>query len=156
MDTKQPTWELVENLGDVHPLDYGGYLIYRDTTGVYPEEGQKIIVDDSADRWEVYRFPLDRCKMVHGYLVPIHYEASWPHPLGNYDEWFHKTLSEVGQFVGQTKDDLESALCSENPLDRANAYQAIGDYHGYANLDSYPLVFTNRAEIEKQYPSFAR
>lgn len=44
METKQPRWKLVAQLGDVHPIDYGGYFVYRDTTGVYEEEAEVLMV----------------------------------------------------------------------------------------------------------------
>lgn len=159
METRQPNWELIANLGDTNPLDYGGYFIYRDTTGVYSEEGEKLFVDEneSGDVFTVHRFSLDRLKLVQDektgvtYLAPLRYEASWPHPLSQYDEWFNKDLNRVADFIGQTVIELREAFCSENPLDRAHAYQAIGDYHGYVNLDSYPLTFNSRTEVEERY-----
>jgi hypothetical protein len=42
-------------------------------------------------------------------------------------------------------------LCSESPLDRAVAYRAIGDYHGFINLDESPLTDLDRSEIEARY-----
>lgn len=44
-------------------------------------------------------------------------------------------ISERGT---RTVVDLTSALCSEDPGTRAEAYEAIGGYHGYDNFDSYP------------------
>jgi hypothetical protein len=159
METKQPIWELVANLGDVNPIDYGGYFVYRDTTGVYPEEAELLLVDESADgesdTWTVYRFILDRLKQVKTgeaiYLVPIRFDDSWPHAVSQYDEWFHEDLARVASYTGQTLQELRAAFCSENATDRASAYQAIGDYHGFDNLDSYPLTFKTRAEVEARY-----
>lgn len=156
METKQPVWELITNLGDVHPLDYGGYFIYRDTTGLYPEEGEKLFADESADRWEIYRFPLDRCKMVGGFLIPFRWDSSWPYPANHYVEWFNQGLCDVASYVGESLEELQSELCSKNPLDRARAYESIGNYHGFDNLDSCPLFFNDRAEVEKRYAISAR
>jgi len=147
--TRQPNWELIANLGDVHPLDYGGYFVYRDTTGAYTEEAEKLFVYE--DSWQVYRFSLDRLKIEDSYLVPFAYDSSWPYPASTYDEWFHKDLDRVASFVGQSVQALRTDFCSENALDRARAYEAIGDYHGYENLDSYPLTFTSRKEVEARY-----
>ena len=147
--SRQPNWKLIANLGDVNPIDHGGYFVYQDTTGVYTEEAEKVFVYE--DSWQVYRFHLDRLKMVQGYLVPLRYSPDWPEPLFRYDEWFHKDLASVALHTGQSVQALRTDFCSENALDRARAYEAIGDYHGYENLDGYPLTFTNRKEIEARY-----
>lgn len=150
MATKQPEWEIIANLGDRSPFDYGGYFIYRDKTGVYPEEAELLIPEEDEKTYTIYRFVLDPLKMVNGYLVAKKYDRTWPHPLERYDEWFHKDLDGVASFIGSTKKELEEAFTSDEPLERALAYQAIGDYFGWDNLDSYPLQMTRR-EVENRY-----
>lgn len=161
----QPVWKLRANLGDVSPLDYGGFFVYDDTTGVYPSEAELLEPeDDSADeadmRYTVHRFALDQCKQAEDeethqvYLIPARYDSAWPHAVSAYDEWFHQDLASVAQYVGSTLQEMRNQLCSDDPTVRANVYRAIGDYHGYANLDSYPLTLT-RAEAETRYPEFA-
>jgi len=147
--SRQPNWKLLANLGDVNPIDHGGYFVYQDTTGIYTEEAEKLFVYE--DSWQIYRFPLDRLKMVQGYLVPLRYSPDWPEPLPRYDEWFHKDLDKVASYIGQSAQELQEAFCSEDARVRAFAYEAIGGYHGYENLDGYPLTFTNRKEIEARY-----
>jgi hypothetical protein len=144
----QPKWELIANLGDVNPLEHGGYFIFRDKTGVYPEEAELLLVEDGD--YTIYRFSLERLKMVKGFLVPLKYNKSWPYPVERYDEWFHEQLGDVAASIGTTKQELEKAFTSANPLERAHAYRAIGDYHGFENLDSYPLTHMPRAEVEKR------
>jgi hypothetical protein len=39
---------------------------------------------------------------------------------------------------------------SENPVERAEAYEMIGRYHGFDNLDSYPGTLKRR-EAETRY-----
>ncbi len=151
MATKQPKWELIENIGDATPLDYGGYFIYRDKTGVYPEEGELLVPDEERpDRYTIYRILLDPLKMVDGYLVPAIYKSDWPHPLESYDEWFHKDLESVASFVGSTKEALEEAFTSDNPIERAEAYRAVADHSGWENFDSDPLHLT-RKEVQERY-----
>jgi hypothetical protein len=154
MATKQPSWKLIANLGDASPLDYGGYFVYRDETGVYPEEAEILLLDDEGDedsKYTVYRVVLDPLKLVDGYLVPLKYDPSWPHPVEQYDEWFHKDLAGVASSIGTTKEDLEAAFTSPDPLVRANAYRTIGEYHGWENLDSDPLTGLKRSEVKKRY-----
>jgi hypothetical protein len=67
------------------------------------------------------------------------------HP--DHPAWFAVDLAGVAATIGSTKGDMERLLCSEDPLARAEAYQAIGDYHGWEDLDSDPLTLT-RAEAE--------
>lgn len=158
--TNQPEWELITNLGDVHPLDYGGYFIYRDTTGVYTEEGEKLFVDDgendNAAKYTIHRFILDRCEQVSKdgktFLVPFGFgsRTDLPYAIETYDEWFDKHLDEIAEFMEQSIEETREAFCSADPVIRAFAYQAIGDYFGYDNLDDYPLFLT-KAEAEERY-----
>lgn len=80
--TKQPVWEFIYNLGDANPLDFDGYFIYRDKTGVYPEEAEVLIRSTADDAhkslYTIYRFQLERLKLAAGYLVPLHYSSDWP------------------------------------------------------------------------------
>jgi hypothetical protein len=46
--------------------------------------------------------------------------------------------------------EMIDALCGESSVARAYVYRAIGDYHGWENLDGYPLTLT-REEAEKRY-----
>jgi hypothetical protein len=155
--TDQPKWKLLANLGDVNPIDHGGYFVFEDETGVYPPEAEVLLeppddTEEGSERWEVYRFSLDRCKMKQGYLVSFAFDKKWPCPLSWYEEWFAKDLNDVASFIGQTEDELQDMFCSADPLERAQAYRAIGDYHGYANLDSYSLSL-DRFEVQERYRS---
>lgn len=155
--TKQPSWEFIENLGDKSPLDYGGYFIYRDKTGVYPEEAQVLLLNEPEDTYTIYRFPLERLKLVDGFLVPYEYSFSlWPHPVEQYDEWFHNKLDSVATYVDTDLKVLEKAFTSDDPLVRANAYRAIGDYFGWEELDQYPDRELSRREVKKRFPEISK
>ena len=153
----QPKWKYLQNLGDVNPVEYGGAFLYQDTTGVYSEELEVLFSPDSDEgkEWVVYRFPLDRLKIAEDsgslYLIPTHYDATWPHPIHKYDAWFHDDLARVADSLGRDVTDLRADFCSPDPVTRAFAYQAIGDYHGYVNLDEYPRTFHKRSEVTKRY-----
>lgn len=158
----QPTWKLLANLGDVNPIDHGGMLVYEDTTGVYPPEAVLIEpIDDErgndSDRWIVYRFPLERCTFVNGVLSdnPFHPElpAWFATPESRKTERPQDTtyLSSVASSMSMEAGELIEALCSDHLIERAAAYQAIGDYHGYINLDHDPITDFDRSEMEARY-----
>lgn len=170
--TKQPSWEFIGNLGDQDPLKYGGYFIYRDRTGVYHEKAELLEVDEEGEghevnnKYRIYRFTLDRLKLVNGHLVPLAYDPSWGQPRmqkgafewmpdsdtsHKYEEWFHEHLDLVAAGFGATKEELEQAFTSADPVDRAFAYKAVGDYHGLENLDSDPLTDLSYGEVKARY-----
>jgi hypothetical protein len=164
--TDQPKWKLLANLGDVNPIEYGGYFIFEDGTGVYDPQGEYLEApDDDTGTWYVYRFDLDRCTLTTS--EPDHDGSTYTvlsdnpyHPL--HPAWFARKdpkrpqdsgLEDVANFTGQDVAELEAALCSEDVIERAHAYRDIGSYHGFDNLDSYPLTLT-RAEVDARYPEY--
>lgn len=77
--TQQPTWKLIANLGDVHPIDYGGYFVYVDETGTYEAEAELLEVPEDEDRtYRVYRFILDRCTLTNGVLSDNKFHPDHP------------------------------------------------------------------------------
>ncbi len=158
--SSQPEWTLIAQLGDANPFDYGGYFIYRDRTGVYTEQAEYVVVDDEDSRkprFTVYRFDLDRCTLTDGVLSDNPY-----HPTSN--AWFASPekrmterpqdttyLSRMGTTMDKTVDEYHQAFCSADPLERAQAYRDVGEYHGFDNLDEYPLTGLSRAEVKKRY-----
>lgn len=158
----QPEWKFVDNLGDVNAIDHGGLFLYEDATGQYPAELEKLERNSDADdaTFTIHRVTLGRCKEESSddadgrthtvYLVPFNYESSWPHPLPDYEEWFVKDLGKVAAFVDTEVLTLRKQLCSDDSKERAKAYQAIYDYHRWADGDSYPLTLTID-EVEDRY-----
>jgi hypothetical protein len=145
--SEQPQWELIANLGDVNPVDHGGFFVYCDVTGQYECEVEILEApedEEAPEGWTVYRFSLDRCTFTDGVLSdnPFHPEI---------EAWFADRLDGVASFVGQEFHSLVRDLCSDDPIRRANAYRAIVDYFGPFEFDQYPLTFTDRAEIESRY-----
>src|ERR1039458_5750984 len=98
--------KLVAQLGDASPIDYGGYFIYEDDTGVYAPEGELLEspdTDETPEGWKVYRFSLDRLKQItqgeNVYLVSFKYVETWPYPPSAYDEWFNRVLNRGAAYV---------------------------------------------------------
>jgi len=80
----------------------------------------------------VYEFEIPQLKLVKdpknpslGYLVPLGYDASWPHPLKDYEAWFatQEKLDAVADSANTHPDELVKKLTSKNPKSRAGAYR---------------------------------
>lgn len=157
---EQPVWKLVANLGDVNPLEHGGYFVYRDETGVYCEEAEKLepMLDGT---FELHRFVLEKCTFENGTLSDNKFHPEIP-------AWFAKPesrrgerpqdttyLKNVSDCCGYTVEHLIEELCSSDPCRRANAYRDIFDYHGWDNADSYPVTLTYE-EAKAKYDNLPR
>jgi hypothetical protein len=161
MKTNQPKWKMIANLGDANPFEYGGFFVFIDVTGVYSPEAVKFDIDDNATdktRIQAYRFSLDKLKRVSDVntkktvLVFDGLTNDSPHPIEDYDEWFHQLVDfkSMAEGLGITVEDFEEMFCSDDILDRACAYREIGENFGFENLDDYPLDVTLK-ELKKIY-----
>jgi len=142
--TKQPVWKFLANLGDAHPLEYGGLFVYEDETGVYPPEMERLerVSDDDDSRLEVRRVVLEPCTWKKGVLSDNPY-----HP--GIKAWFADKLQNISASMDYPVKSLRDDLCSKEPLRRASAWRAILDYHGWENGDSYPLILSQREAKER-------
>lgn len=145
--TNQPDWKCIGQLGDENPLDYGGYWVLEDTTGVYPEEAEYLETNEE-DGLTAWRFILEKCTYENGVLSDNPFHKDYP-------AWFADDLDDVASCCGTTADELRRKLCSDNALERAEAYRDIGNYFGMENLDQYPLHLSRREAklryAKKQY-----
>lgn len=144
MTTQQPKWKLVAQLGDTSPVEYGGYFILEDTTGVYDPEGwflQSPDTDESPEGWVLFRFTFEPCTYENGVLSDNKFHKNNP-------AWFADDIEQLANFIGAKPEELTTQLVTGTIVDRAYAWQSIGCYHGFDNLDSYPLTFKTRAEID--------
>jgi hypothetical protein len=149
--TNQPKWELIAQLGDKNPLEHGGYWVFVDKKGVYTPEAEKLILcDDNENINLVYRFSLDQLKMHNDMLISYRYDSTFPNAVESYKEWFSDDIPSVASYVGMTTEQLQALFCSDNPIERAAAYEAIGDYFGYVNLDSDSLPYTKK-EVKSRF-----
>lgn len=143
--TNQPEWKMITNLGDANPVDCGGFLVFVDSTGVYPAEAE--VWEEPCDddtrrkpRWTVYRFALERCTYTDRVVSDNKYHPNLP-------AWFAKDLPSVASCVGTDELELVNSLCSEDVLERARAYQDLISYFGVREFDQYPEQYS-RNEIE--------
>jgi len=158
----QPNWKYIANLGDANPIDHGGFFVYIDETGVYDPEVELLgVIEENdcgeASRWVVYRFSLERCTFEDGILSNNKFHkdhAAWfAEPECKRAERPQDTtyLSKVAECMGMDLETLQTLFCSDNPIERAEAYRCVGEYHGFGNLDSYPLTLTDGTEVEQRY-----
>jgi hypothetical protein len=146
----QPQWKFLANLGDRSPLDHGGYFIFTDETGVYEAEAELLMCpwDCGGRKYLVYRFALERCTWTNGVLSDNKYhpdQSAWfatPEPERENRPQDTTYLSRLVSYATWTMEELVAAFCSDDPKERARAYQTVGEYHGWQNLDSYPLELT--------------
>lgn len=138
----QPKWKLLWS------TDYSA--VFVDETGVYEPEMEiaQEYERKGKPRFQLYRFPLDKQKAVRRngrvYIVPAKWDETWSHPIHQYEEWFIADLADVASFIDGTEDDLIEGLISDDVNDRAAAYESIGGYHGFDNLDQYPHDLSER------------
>lgn len=134
--TAQPKWKLLASTDRS--------AIYIDETRAYaPEMEVAEELNEESEERVVYRFMLERLKLVEHhdrklYLVSEHWREDWPHPVHQYEEWFVDSLDDIASSIGSTRKALVEALISADPQHRAVAYEAIGGYHGFINLDHDP------------------
>jgi len=135
MPTQQPKWKEVGHIGDVNWPEYGGGPVMIDETGVYPPELEyvepppdELSFDSPKARWEVYRVPLEPNQ-----------------PWGDRED-----LEAVARTSGQDPDELADAFASDDPMERAYAYETWAGHFGWYELDQYPLRLTC-PEVEKRY-----
>lgn len=151
--TKQPVWKFIDNLGDVSPVEYGGYFIFIDETGVYPPEAEYWDAEDNR----LYRFSLDQLHDLDGHLIPLSIaeknQEDLPYPKDEYNEWFDDDIDNIAETLDITPAELREMFCSDDVLKRAWAYREVGMYWGFENLDSYPLRLTT-AQAEERFAKF--
>lgn len=60
------------------------------------------------------------------------------------DAWFGDDLGSAARSAGVTRESLVDGFCSPDPVERYWAYDAVGCYHGWDNLDDYPLDLSEK------------
>jgi hypothetical protein len=156
----QPKWKFIANLGDVDPIEHGGYFVKIDTTGVYQPEVEVLIApnEEEGEVWEVYRFILEACTFENGILSDnkFHPECSvwFATPESKMAERPQDTtyLSRLCSSQDVKQDELTEQFCSDDPLERAWAWRNVGEYHGWYELDQEPLKL-NRREVFGRFNS---
>jgi hypothetical protein len=148
MNTKHPVWKYLGNLGDVHPLDHGGALVYEDKLGVYDPLLVLFEGVSPGERTLVSNIVCTPCRVIDGVL----YDNKF-HPL--HPAWFADKLPGVCETYGMEVDELIALLCSSDALELAEGYRILADYFGRLEFDWYPDR-RSRTEIRRRYPAAFR
>ena len=122
---RQQEPRIVGHIGDVNWPAYDGGPIYRHPDGSYSLE--YVVVDEERPRWYVYGTDLDK--------EPI-------------PDWVD--VREVAESSDMSPSVLRKDWNSRDVRRRAWARQTVANYHGWENLDSYPLSLTRR-EVQARY-----
>ena len=141
----QPKWRCIANLGDASPVDFGGYFVFIDETGVYAPEVElwEPPCDDSDETGPItaYRWTLEPHTFVGGVLSDNPY-----HP--DHAVWYAQDLESMADCFDTTAADLIAGFCSADPIERAQAYRAVQEYSGAYELDQYPRT-VDRTDAER-------
>lgn len=121
-------WKCVGQIGDANPVGEGGCWVFVDRTGQY---------DPRCEVWDpdirkVWQFTI--CQEL--------------------EEWVN--LEGISSVSGTPRSVLTQMFSSEDPLVRAEIWCLVGRYHGFLNLDGYPLSLLDH-EAEERYsrPEYA-
>jgi hypothetical protein len=139
----QPKWKIIANLGDIDPLDEGGYFIFVDETGIYTPEGRVLEPDVDNDVYKEYTVMLNKCYFENGILSDNVYHTDM-------EAWFADKIAEVAKCVDKYTSKLIDELCSYDIIDRAQAYRDLYLHFGLINFDESPYEFT-REEAKERY-----
>ena len=153
--TNQPIWKLVANLGDNDPIEHGGLFVFEDTTGVYPPEIELLEPpsDEFSDykeesnwspsaRWTVRRTVCEPCTYVEGVLSDNKHHQS-------HAAWFADRVDSIADCFGMEASEFIRMITTGSVVERAEAWRMVGDYHGWDNLDSYPLELTHEKALAR-------
>jgi len=143
----QPIWKAIANLGDANPINYWGVFVLIDTTGVYTPELHVFEEPlEGTTQYERHVVLLDRCTYINGILSDNKYHPEHP-------AWWANSpadLTGIAETMDISQEELIRLFTSEDPIERAWAYQMVYDYWG--PQDGYPDPFTE----EEAAPLFER
>lgn len=149
--TKKLGFRCLAQLGDVNPLDYGGCWILQYLTGNYAPDMEILIIPEEEEgekpqKYLTYRFPLEQCFFENGILSDNKFHKDFP-------AWFADNLEDVASSCGVPHEDLVNQLCSDDPIERGQAYSSLVGYFGYEEFDHYPLELSWSEVVARYCPS---
>ena len=157
---------VIGQLGDVNPVDYGGGLVVRNDSlervqvvyfEVLWEEDPYEELDpgqpDHPPSRSIYVFDIDKLAWngISGwYSARTLAHEQLPRPRSEYVEWFASSdaIKRMANAVGVYWLDLAGMFCSDDPMERAKAYEEIGLFHGFGTLDTNPELASYSRALE--------
>jgi hypothetical protein len=132
MTTNQPLWRRIANLGDVNPVEYGGFFVYIDRRGVYQPEVELLeaMEEYGGKGWETYRAIIEK---------------------NPEQEWWYSKLDDVARSCGQDADEYRATLAGDDVIAKARVYQDMIGYFGAHEFDSYPRQYEKRSELPRRF-----
>lgn len=76
---------------------------------------------------------------------------SLPDAVFSEHNWARKDAAAIAKTHGQTLSSLIAASTSRNPAERQQALEMIAGYHGWTNIDGYPLE-TTAGGMRRRWP----
>lgn len=123
--------EIIGYVGDVNFVEFSGGEVYKNAEGEHILEWVEpppddIELGDKNARWDVYRVNIDN---------------------GMPDWGSYKAAAKTS---GQKPSELKDAFESDDPMDRAWAFETWAGHYGWDELDTYKLVL-DKHEVESRY-----
>ena len=160
------SYEIRAVVGDVNPIQYGGWLIGLKESHVDAIVIEPIDWEETGKRQGdgidclTYRVALDRFKLVcsvddpindTGFLVPDHWDNTWPWGPENHEWWdtpeFRQNFMDAMQLPWS---EFTDSICSGDSVKRALAWKEISEFYGMHELDDQPIRETE-AELRKRF-----
>lgn len=153
----------IGSIGDVNWSTHGGILVFKNDDNTYRaikvdcwrlEVGDDLgdeTPEDEYDprmRWDLYEFDLDQLQIKDDLLV---------NEYGN-KEFYSDKLESISECIGVLIEELTASFASPDPMVRVWAYDAVGSYYGFIELDSNPLTVDRKKidEFEKKIESIKK
>jgi len=121
---------ILDSIGDVNPIEYGGGVVVDHGHGPQIEYTHGLDFDGA-----------DPAAMVV-YQVPVEDDVFGWH------DW--ADIKGIASFVDSTPAELRAAGKSLQLMERVWATECIADYHGWVNLDEYPITLSEE-ELEERW-----
>lgn len=107
--------------------EFDGDALFKTNHGIQGEHWETSSDDDNDDR------PTVKVSL---------WRYSLPDDVWLDHDWAVKHIRRMASNVGMDHEDLKDLGRSTKPSDRAEAIEFIGNYHGWDNIDGYPLETT--------------
>jgi hypothetical protein len=141
--------KLLANLGDVNPVDHGGYfVINRNASKRLDPEYQLVIletIDEPIPTWYYGHISIDKCYYTNGILSDNQYHLDKPAWFADWFKDYDPTCDDERDYHLKSRD----YICSDDPIKRGSVYRDLGMYYGWENLGGHIQSTTSKAALYK-------